>query len=178
MTALGSSRRMSTCAASRATIVGHGVAPTLIVGERRIESRHERRGKRRVVEARRQLLAVMERPMEKVHELLSLLRVRLRLVDEDPGERGDRVRLRSGRIDDRDAIVGVRRAASARRRPPPPSPLRSRAHELSASIANRSGRQLVLSRVRELDIADGARRLLHLASDAFVALSRQGPSAS
>src|SRR3954470_23051756 len=73
--------------------------------ERPLHLLHQRGGERRVVEPGGELLPVVLRPPEEVDQGLALLRVGLVLVDEEPGEARDRIRVLAGRVGDRDAVI-------------------------------------------------------------------------
>ena len=111
----------------------------------------------------------MDRPPEKADQRIALLRVRLILVDEEPGEPGDRVRVFAGRVGDRDAVVvgdfGLPCRGGDR--------LQRRLDPGAVVILQLGRRQLVLIRVRQLDVADASVGLLDGSGDAFVALAAE-----
>src|SRR5579885_1952015 len=77
---------------------------------------HHLRGQRRVVERGCVLLARMYRPVEEALYLLAGLALRLLLINQQVGKRGNRIRILSGRIRDRDAEVRRHVGRRSRRR--------------------------------------------------------------
>ena len=127
-------------------------------------------GQRRVAELGGELLAVGQRPLHEVHHDLRLRLVLRVLVEEEPGERRDRIDALARRVGDRDAEV--RRACLPRPRPRPRvTDSRLGAHELAGHVLDRAVGDLVLERVDQLDVADRAGRLLDEPGDALVALA-------
>src|SRR5205807_9264622 len=129
------------------------------------------RRQRRVEEIRGVLLPVRRRPVEEIHDGLALRLVGLLLVDEEPREAGDRVGLLAGCVRQRHAEVRRHVAGGARGR-------RRRAldgghDELARLVPDRPDGELVLDRVRQLHVAERARRALDLAGDALVAFAAQ-----
>src|SRR5919112_4865159 len=124
----------------------------------------------RVLELRSDLLAVAERVAEPVlHELgLVLLDTGLAhvLPDEQERDRSDRVRLVALGVDRAEAEVGGRRDAGRGRR----RRLQRRLDVVAGLVLDGRRRELVLQRVRLLDVAHGALGLLDTAGDAVVAL--------
>src|SRR4051794_13460054 len=127
-------------------------------------------GQRRVLQLRGDLLAGAERVAEPVLDELGRGRVLPGLAgvlpDEQERHGADRVRLR---------VVGVERAeAEVVRGSDAPGGgggrLQRRLDVLAGLVLDRGRRELVLQRVRLLDVAHGALRLLHAAGDAVVAL--------
>src|SRR4051812_32891034 len=125
---------------------------------------------RRVLELRCDLLAGAERVGEPVLHELGLGRVLPGLAavlpHEEERDRADRVGLRALGVDRAEAQVLGRRDALGRRR----RRLERRLDVLAGLVLDRGRRELVLQRVRLLDVADRALRLLHAACDAVVAL--------
>src|SRR3954453_3910806 len=127
-------------------------------------------GERRVLQLRGDLLTAAERVVEPaLHERgLGLLHPRLAHVLPDEQERhgGDRVRGLALGVDRAEAQVGrrARVRAGGRRR------LEGRLDVLAVGVLDRRGRELVLQRVRLLDVYDRTLGLLHAAGDAVIAL--------
>src|SRR4051795_8044362 len=128
------------------------------------------RRERRVLEVRRDLLAVAERVVEPgLDELgLALADARLAhvLVNEQERGGGDRVRGRVRRVDGAEPQVGrhLQALAGGGRR------VQRRGHVLAGRVLEVGEREVVLERVGLLDVAERAVVLLHACGDAVVAL--------
>ena len=75
----------------------------------------DRSRQRSIGEAASLRFAVIDHPVEEADDGLALRRILRGIGDEQPGEAGDGVRLRSRRVGDRDAVVG--RESAWRRQP-------------------------------------------------------------
>ena len=91
------------------------------------------------------------------------------LVQQQPGERRNRIARRALRVGDRHAEIGghVRRGRRGRFRDRVDRGL----DEFARGVLHRAEVDLVLQRVNQLDVADRSRRLRDQAGDAFVALA-------
>jgi hypothetical protein len=123
------------------------------------------------VEGRREALTVVDGPPEELGErdpLGGVLRV---LVDEDVAEGGDGVRVGSVGVHDRDAKVLGKRGdvpgGSGR------DALDLRLDEIADLVLQVRDGELVLHRVGELHVTDGAGGGLHLAGDSLVSLAAE-----
>src|SRR6185369_12948791 len=119
------------------------------------------------------LLAFGEGPSHEIDELLRFDGIRLVLVYEQPGERGDRIRILARRVHDADAIIRpfaelFRRAFSGRG-----DRLERRLDELAIGVLDRRIRKFVLDRVGDFDVPDRPRGLLDLAGNTFVTLAAE-----
>src|SRR5438309_3492149 len=86
------------CKSDRLSLYGHLL-------ERGLHLLYDALRQRRIVEGSGRLFAVVDGPPEEVQEFLPLHRIRLVPVDEDIGERGDRVRVLPRLVRDRDPVV-------------------------------------------------------------------------
>src|SRR6266536_5139648 len=137
--------------------------------QRLLDLAHHRLRERRVVERRRGGLAVVHGPPQEPDQRLALRLVGLVPVDEQVRERGDGVGVLARRVRDGHAVVGrdVDAGGGLRRA------LDGRLHERAVVVPEERHGQLVLVRVRELDVPHGARGRLHEARHALVALRAQ-----
>src|SRR5512141_307894 len=73
--------------------------------ERLLHLLHHRLRQRSIVQRRGAVLALVQGPPDELQQRLSLLRILLVPVDEQPGERGDRIRILAGLVGDGDPVV-------------------------------------------------------------------------
>src|SRR6266404_2167874 len=137
--------------------------------ERLLHFLHHPLGQRSVVQGWSGLLPVVHRPPEELEQRVAFHGVLLVLVDEQVGEGRDGPCVLAVGVGDRDAIVvrhlrlgggcgdGFQRGLD----------------EGTRLVLQLRDRELVLVRVRQLDVADAAFRLLDDAGDAFVPLAAQ-----
>src|SRR5277367_3873144 len=111
-------------------------------------------------------LSVIEHPPHEIGEDLSLGGVSGVSGDQEPGKAGDRIRVRTRRVGDGDAIVGghVFRGTGGGGS----DTIGRCLYEFACGVADCTEFHLVLDCVDQLDIANGVRGLTNHAGDAFV----------
>src|SRR5512140_2318642 len=125
-----------------------------------------RPGQRSIVEIFRVALSIRVRPSEKLHQCRGFLPVLPLLIDQQPGEPGDRVRCRSISIRDGNAHVcrhGLDRACGGSG-----DSVKRRLYELACFVPQRGVREAILDGIGQLYISNGPFRLFHQPCHSFV----------
>src|ERR1035437_9115386 len=126
-------------------------------------------GQRRVVECCRHPFAFGQSPIQKFDQFFALGGVLLLFINQQPRRAGSRIRFLARRIEHRETeVIGDFRRGERRR-----DRIERGGDEIASRVLYIGVCHFVLFDINQFNIADGARHLFDLASDAFIALAAE-----